>query len=199
MSDLPNAIYVTCRPCIVPAMRLLQLLFLLCAAVSSSAAAGDRVNIPPMKTSIYLGSVTLSTSEFVRDGAAFTATYEARVWPWFFWSETGKITIALPLPDMVRLLTGETVEFTGEAFNHKNKPRKVSGRAQPAGDGTGRIKVRIGVDDTELIFNGSYRLGEQPVGLAMNMAYSNPKSGARADGPTGRGNHEILKSGDQES
>ncbi len=138
---------------------LLSLPFL---APAADAATGDRVRIPPMKTSIYVGSVMLSTSEFVRDGAAFTATYEARVRPWFFWSETGRITITLPLPGMVRLLAGETVEFTGEAFNHKNKPRKVSGRAQPAGDGTGKIKVRIGVDDTELIFNGTYRLEDAP-------------------------------------
>ncbi len=32
----------------------------------------------------------------------------------------------------------------------------------------------------------------------MNVALSNPKSGARADAPTGRGNHEIRKSGNLE-
>jgi hypothetical protein len=63
----------------------------------------------------------------------------------------------LPAADFAKLAKGETVEFTGEAANHKNKPRKVTGRAQPADATSGKIKVRIGVDDTVLIFNGSYR------------------------------------------
>jgi len=116
------------------------------------------VAIESMKTSIYIGNVTLTTSEFKRDGNQYTATYDARVWPWVFWSETGHITINLPAADVERLKRGERVEFTGEAANHKNKPRHVTGRADRTGDGTGKIKVRIGVDDTELIFNGTYRV-----------------------------------------
>jgi hypothetical protein len=117
----------------------------------------DSVTVAPMKTSIYIGSVTLTTGEFRRDGDRFSATYEARVRPWFFWSETGRITITLPFADLERLARGERVEFTGEAFNHKNKPRHVTGRAERIDGTTGKIKVRIGVDDTELIFNGAYR------------------------------------------
>jgi len=49
------------------------------------------------------------------------------------------------------------VEFTGEATNHKHKPRHVSGRADRTDAANGKIKVRVGVDDTELIFNGTYR------------------------------------------
>lgn len=116
------------------------------------------VAIESMKTSIYIGSVTLTTSEFTRDGEQYTATYDARVWPWAFWNETGRITIKLPAADIERLKRGERIEFTGEAANHKNKPRHVTGRADRTGDGTGKIKVRIGVDDTELIFNGTYRV-----------------------------------------
>jgi|SRR5688572_33366851 len=116
------------------------------------------VAIESMKTSIYIGSVTLTTSEFKRAGEEYTATYEARVWPWVFWSETGRITIKLPAADLARLQRGERIEFTGDAANHKNKPRHVTGRADRTGDGTGKIKVRIGVDDTELIFNGTYRV-----------------------------------------
>lgn len=118
----------------------------------------DTVAIAAMKTSIYVGSVTLTTSEFKREGEAYTATYDARVWPWAFWNETGRITIRLPVADIERLKRGERIEFTGEAANHKNKPRHVTGRADRTGEGTGKIKVRIGVDDTELIFNGTYRV-----------------------------------------
>ena len=120
--------------------------------------ASPHVQVAPMKTSIYLGSVTLTTTEFVPLDDNFTATYEAKVRPWFFWSETGQITIKLPGTDLTRLALGQTVEFTGEAANHKNKPRPVTGRAQPADSASGKIKVRIMADGIELIFNGTYRL-----------------------------------------
>lgn len=117
----------------------------------------DSVTVAPMKTSIYVGSVTLTTAVLKRSGDTFSTTYEAKVWPWFFWSETGRIAITLPQSQLEKLARGERVEFTGEAFNHKNKPRKVTGRADFINGGGGKIKVRISVDDTEVIFNGTYR------------------------------------------
>ena len=127
-------------------------------AQAAAIVEWDTVAIASMKTSIYIGSVTLTTSEFKREGDQYTATYEARIWPWIFWNETGRITIKLPADDVERLKRGERVEFVGEAANHKNKPRHVTGRADRISDDTGKIKVRIGVDDTELIFNGTYRV-----------------------------------------
>lgn len=117
----------------------------------------DAVRVPPIKTSIYVGSVTLTTDVFRRDGDVFHSTYEAKVWPWFFWSETGRITIRLPYAELEKLARGERVQFTGEAMNHKDKPRHVTGHADRGDDTSGRIKVRIGVDDTEIIFNGTYQ------------------------------------------
>ena len=144
--------------------RPILCLLLLWGAVSvlradTSQALGewDSVTVPPVKTSIYVGSVTLTTGVFQRVGDRFHTTYEAKVWPWFFWSESGRITITLPPADLERLARGERVEFTGEALNHKNKPRHVTGHADRADAATGKIKVRIGVDDTEIIFNGTYR------------------------------------------
>jgi len=127
-------------------------------AYAGAIVEWDTVAIESMKTSIYIGSVTLTTSEFKREGDQYTATYEAHIWPWIFWNETGRITIKLPPADVERLKRGERVEFVGEAANHKNKLRHVTGRADRTGEGTGKIKVRIGVDDTELIFNGTYRV-----------------------------------------
>ena len=129
----------------------------LAADTSQNIGDWDAVTVAPMKTSIYVGSVTLTTGVFKRDGDKLTTTYEAKVRPWFFWGETGRITITLSLADLEKLVRGERVEFTGEAFNQKNKPRKVTGRADRTDGSTGKIKVRISVDDTELVFNGTYR------------------------------------------
>jgi hypothetical protein len=144
-------------------MRLRLTLLLLLGAVASLRAdiallASPRVTVAPMKTSIYIGSVTLTTTDFLQSEESFKATYEAKVRPWFFWGETGQITIKLPVTDLTRLALGQPIEFTGEAANHKNKPRTVTGRAQPAGPTSGKIKVRIMADGIELIFNGTYQL-----------------------------------------
>lgn len=142
--------------------RLLSVLLLLVVGLQAAPLAQpewNRVDVPAMKTSIYVGSVTLTTSAFKRDGETFAATYAAKVFPWFFWGETGRITINVSNDDLKKLQRGERMEFTGEAFNHKAKPRHVTGYADPAAGGaTGKIKVRIAVDDVELIFNGAYQL-----------------------------------------
>ena len=143
-------------------MRMLRLLPLLlaCAAVAlqaeTTARTPARVMVGPMKTGIYVGSVTLTLTPLVRKGDGFESSYEAEVFPWFFWGESGPITIKLPQDDLDRLARRETVEFTGDAANEKGKPRTITGRAQPADATSGKIKVRIMADGIELIFNGTY-------------------------------------------
>jgi len=117
----------------------------------------DHIKVAPMKTSIYVGSVTLTTGVFERQGSALTTTYDAKVFPWFFWGENGTITIALTDTGLAALARGETAEFTGDATNQKNKPRKVTGRAQPTDANSGKIKVRIMADGVELVFNSTYQ------------------------------------------
>jgi hypothetical protein len=146
-------------------MRLLRLyLCLLLTAVglplradTAPAPRWNSITVDPMKTSIYVGSVTLATSELKREGDRYTASYDAKVWPWGFWSERGTLSIQFSDADIARLHQGERVEFTGDATNHKNKPRRITGRAERLDPNSGKIKVRIGVDDVELIFNGGFR------------------------------------------
>ncbi len=119
----------------------------------------DRITVAPMKTSIYIGSVTLIPGVFRREGSTLAATYTVKVFPWFFWGETGRITITLSDAELASLNKGEVVEFTGDGVNQKHKPRKVTGRAQPADATSGKFKIRIAADGYELIFNSTYRLG----------------------------------------
>jgi len=133
------------------------------AAAPSTSPDWNRVQTEPMKTSIYIGRVTLVTEPFVRAGNQFTTTYHAKVFPWVFWNETGEIRITIDDANLAKLQRGERCEFTGEAFNHKRKPRHVTGYADPSSPIRGRLKVRIGVDNTELIFNGPYSLAQYSV------------------------------------
>jgi hypothetical protein len=143
-----------------PGLCLLVLLgaVTLGAAPPRPSAAWDSVSVAPMKTSIYVGSVTLTTTDFKRDGDKFTTTYEAKVRPWFWWNESGRATITLPLAELEKLSKGGRVDFTGDGTNHKGKPRPITGYAERADDTSGKIKVRLNADGVELIFNGTYRL-----------------------------------------
>ena len=118
----------------------------------------DRITVPTMKTSIYVGSVTLTPGVFERHDSTLSTTYEVKVRPWFFWGETGHFTINLSAANLASLAKREIVEFSGEAVNHRHKPRQVTGRAQPVDATTGKFKVRIKADGVELIFNSTYRL-----------------------------------------
>jgi hypothetical protein len=157
-------------------LRCLTLFALIClpafAAAPPVSPDWNRVQVGPMKTSIYIGSVTLTTRPFVRSGDTFSSIYSAKVFPWAFWNETGTIHIHLTPADLAKLARGERCEFTGEAHNQKNKPRHVTGYADPHGPDRGKIKVRIGADDVELIFNGTYRLSVffKQAGAAQNAS-----------------------------
>ncbi len=117
----------------------------------------DRVSVPALKSSIYVGSVTLVPSVFTRDADGYAATYEVKVWPWFWWGESGRVHIKISDAELARALRGETVEFSGSGENQKHKPRSVSGRVQPGNNAGGKIKIRISADGLTLVFNGTYR------------------------------------------
>ncbi|MFI5356815.1 MAG: hypothetical protein ACHQ4G_05725 [Opitutales bacterium] len=149
-------------------MRLIRCRFPLLLATAALAAAEparnpewNRVQVSPMKTSLYIGSATLTTQPFVRDGGTLTATYQADVFPWFFWNETGRITLQVTADELAKLRRGERCTFTGGGLNQKNRPRPVTGYADPDGPDHGRIKVRVTAHDVTLVFNGTYILSER--------------------------------------
>jgi hypothetical protein len=127
------------------------------AETAPAATHWERISVAPMKTSIYFGSVTLKTTVFVRHGSTLTTTYDAKVFPWFFWSESGRMVISLTDAELAHLAKGETAQFTGEGTNNRHKPRVVTGRAEPTDANSGKFKIRLKADGYELIFNGTYR------------------------------------------
>jgi len=125
--------------------------------VAYSEATVDKV-----KTSIYVGSVTLDMPPFRRAQARYESTYSARVFPYFFYNEKGRIAIELSDEDLRKLAAGERVPFTGNAENLDGEPRRVEGHATPDDPLSGTIKVRVWVSPKiELIFNSRYRFTGQ--------------------------------------
>ncbi len=131
------------------------------SAAEPAAATYEAVTIPTVKTSIYIGSVTLSAPAFARTGNVYASTYTAKVFPFFFGSEKGRISITITDDDLAKLAKGEVVEFKGEGWNEDGELRRVEGKATPDDAASGKLKVRILVSHRiELIFNTTYQFGK---------------------------------------
>jgi len=146
-------------------LRLLSLtaLALLPCSPALATLPHKTVAVAVSKTSIHVGSVTLTTATFKCDaGTTFAADYKARVVPYFFSNEQGKIWIDFSEEQFAQLARGERVHFTGRAQNNDGKERRIEGHATPGAPNCleGKIKVRVFVSPKiELIFNTTYRLG----------------------------------------
>ena len=128
------------------------------AGVDTPSATYDRVTIEPTKTSIYVGTVSLTMPAFKRRAGSYESTYSAKVFPYFFANEKGTIAIVLPDESLLTLARGEVTEFSGRAVNANGEARRVEGKATPSDPISGKIKVRVFVSKKiELIFNTSYR------------------------------------------
>lgn len=144
-------------------LRLALVLAACCALARPSVAAApagapDRVEVAAAKTSIYVGSVTLTMPAFVRKDGVYESTYAAKVLPYFFANESGRLAIEMSDAQLARLIRGETVDFTGRGIRADGVERRVEGRATPADGASGKLKVRVFVSRrTELIFNTTYR------------------------------------------
>lgn len=117
-----------------------------------------QVTVTPTKTSIYIGSVTLTMPPFTRTNGEYATTYTAKVFPYFFANEQGQLWIEFSDEQLGQLERGERVFLKGRARNAQGNERRVEGQATPDDIASGKVKVRVFVSRTiELIFNTTYR------------------------------------------
>jgi len=148
------------RPLLVPFLALA--VALAAHGAEDPLARYDRVVVEPAKTSIYVGSVTMAFSPALRKKGIYEADYSAKVFPFFFMNEKGKLFLEAPDDALRRLARGETVDFTGRGVNADGKERRFEGRAVPADAATGKLKVRAIVSKRiELVFNTTYRFAPE--------------------------------------
>jgi hypothetical protein len=117
-----------------------------------------RVVVAPARTSIYLGSVSMTMPVFVRVNGGFEAAYVAKVFPFFFYNENGRLRVEISDDALRQLERGEPITFQGRAVREDGAERRVEGKATPADATSGKIKVRVFYSRRiELIFNTTYR------------------------------------------
>ncbi len=118
----------------------------------------SRVEVAPAKTSIYVGTVAMTMPTLIRHGEAFESTYVAKVFPYFFYNEHGRLSIVFSDAMLRQLERGEPVEFKGLAVRADGAERRIEGKATPSDAQGGKIKVRVFYSKrVELIFNTTYR------------------------------------------
>ena len=133
---------------------------LLLPAAESSPTRFDQVTVAPAKTSIYIGTVTMTMPAFVRKNGTYESSYAARVFPFFFSNEQGRVVIELPDDALRQLERGETISFHGRGVRDDGAGRRLEGTATPIDAVSGKLKVRVSVSKRlELIFNTTYRFG----------------------------------------
>jgi hypothetical protein len=143
-----------------------RVLFALCCLWGTTRAANPevafgRVDIAPTKTSIYVGTVSLTMPTFTRAGGSYESTYTAKVFPYFFSNETGKLSVDISDEQLRELARGEPIEFTGHGVRSDGVARRVEGKATPVDAASGKIKVSVFVSKRiQLIFNTTYRFLE---------------------------------------
>ncbi len=122
----------------------------------------DRVDIAPTKTSVYVGTVTMTMPTFVRKNGVYQAPYSARVFPFFFYNEKGRLLVEISDDTLRKLERGEAIEFKGRGVRDDGVERRVEGKATPVDATSGKIKVRVFVSKRlELIFNTTYRFAPE--------------------------------------
>jgi hypothetical protein len=121
------------------------------------------IEIKPAKTSIYIGTVSLSLQPFVRHEGTYLSSYNARVFPFFFANESGRITIPVPDEMLRKAARGETVNFVGKGLSEDGDERRIEGLATPAGPADGKMRVRVFVSKRiAFTFNTTYHLRSAP-------------------------------------
>ena len=141
--------------------------FLVCGAMLLSAAelplsAFERVDIAPTKTSIYIGTVSMTLPTMQRTAGVYSAAYVAKVFPYFFYNENGSLRVEMSDESLRKLTGGEAIEFKGRAVRDDGAERRVEGRATPIDSASGKIKVRVFYSKRiELIFNTTYRVQDE--------------------------------------
>ena len=151
-------------PAMLLRARCLAVCFALIASTTNVPAAEAplsnyaRVEVAPAKTSIYVGSVSMTMPTFARNGSTFESSYVAKVFPYFFYNESGRLTVEIADDALRQLRRGEPIEFKGQAVRDDGALRRVEGRATPTDANSGKLKVRVFYSKrVELIFNTTYR------------------------------------------
>ena len=131
---------------------------LIAAGADAPLSRYEQVAVEPARTSIYIGTVSLTIPALARKDGVYESRYSATVFPFFFYNEQGRLSIEISDEMLRRVERGESVEFKGRGVRDDGAERRIEGKATPVDAAGGKLKVRVFYSKRiELIFNTTYR------------------------------------------
>ena len=119
-----------------------------------------RMLIDPSATTVSLGKATLSVDPLTRKGELYVGSYQLKVMPYFFMSETGALELEVSEVTMQKILNGEPAAFTGKASNNKHgKPKVIAGEIRPSTKTQGNVTFSVETDNGLMTFDTTYHIG----------------------------------------
>ncbi|MEO7933041.1 MAG: hypothetical protein ABIT76_07775 [Chthoniobacterales bacterium] len=135
-------------------------LFVLGLAVSSFAHAEEapKMIVEPSATKVSLAKANLIVSTLEHEKEAYLGSYQLKVTPFTFKSETGKLFLQASDETVMQMTKGEPVKFTGKATNDKGDVKVVTGQTTPADTSHGAVSFSVQTENGPMVFNTSYKL-----------------------------------------
>jgi hypothetical protein len=131
-------------------------------SAKKSAPIIGKLFIDPCSTLISGGKANLRIGALSRQAQAYIGDYQFKVSPYFFKNEKGKLSIEVADDTLDKLANGMAVDFTGQATTSgSGKTRRIDGKATPAGNARGTVKLWFIADNRELVFTTSYHFDEK--------------------------------------
>ncbi|MGI8431673.1 MAG: hypothetical protein ACR2MW_05190 [Chthoniobacterales bacterium] len=94
-----------------------------------------------------------------REGDNYVGNYRLKVFPYFFKSEKGRLSIRVSKPTLRRIRRGRAIIFAGQASAEGTAlTRKIAGKATPSGKNAGALDFTITTENGPLVYKTSYRL-----------------------------------------
>jgi hypothetical protein len=130
-------------------------------SAKKSAPMIGKLFIDPCSTSISGGKANLMIGALSCQAQAYTGDYQFKVSPYFFKNEKGKLSIEVADDTLNKLASGMPVDFTGQATTSgSGKTRRIDGKATPAGNARGTVKLWFIAGNKEMVFTTSYHFDE---------------------------------------
>lgn len=124
------------------------------------AGSGD-ANLAVATSSSSLAGCTakLIVGTLRREGDNYVGNYRLKVFPYFFKSEKGRLSIRVSKPTLRRIRRGRAIIFAGQASAEGTAlTRKIAGKATPSGKNAGALDFTITTENGPLVYKTSYRL-----------------------------------------
>lgn len=137
-----------------------RLLAIVLGLVAHRALAEDipKMLVEPSAAKVSLAKAKLIVSPLEHEAKAYLGSYELRVTPFTFKSETGKLFLNASDETVRQMLNGESVEFTGKATNAAGEVKVVTGKTTAQTNDRGAVSFSVQTENGPMVFNTSYRL-----------------------------------------